>query len=76
MEPDADEDYMGDLSRFLPPSPFSSPPKNLGRRKQPSTQAQAQPRAKREKGVAWQERRRQELCMFVLLSSSYRHTKH
>ena len=26
MEPDADEDYMGDLSRFLPPSPSSSPP--------------------------------------------------
>jgi hypothetical protein len=60
MEPDADEDYMGDLSRFLPPSPSSSPPKNLGRRKQPSTQAQAQPRAKRGKGVPWQERRRQE----------------
>jgi hypothetical protein len=62
MEPDADENYMGDLSRFLPPSPSSSPPKNLGRRKQPSTQAQAQaqPRAKRGKGVLWQERRRQE----------------
>jgi hypothetical protein len=53
MEPDADEDYMGDLSLFLPPSPFSSPPKNLGRQNQPSTQAQAQPRAKRGKGVAW-----------------------
>ena len=61
MEPDADEDYMGDLSRFLPPSPSSStPPKNLGRRKQPPTQAQAQTRAKRGKGVPWQERRRQE----------------
>ena len=62
MEPDADEDYMGDLSRFLPPSPSSSPPKNLGRRKQPPTQAQAQAqaRAKRGKGVPWQERRRQE----------------
>ncbi|XP_066353540.1 uncharacterized protein [Miscanthus floridulus] len=61
MEPDADEDYMGDLSRFLPPSPSSStPPKNLGRWKQPPTQAQAQTRAKRGKGVPWQERRRQE----------------
>jgi hypothetical protein len=61
MEPDADEDYMGDLSRFLPPSPSSSsPPKNLGRRKQPPTQAQAQTRAKRGKGVPWQERRRKE----------------
>ncbi|XP_020396442.1 uncharacterized protein, partial [Zea mays] len=60
MEPDADADYMGDLSRFLPPSPSSSPLKNLGRRKQPSMQAQAQPRAKHGKGVPWQERRRQE----------------
>lgn len=61
MEPDADEDYMGDLSRFLPPSPSSScPPNNLGRRKQPPTQPQAQSRAKRGKGVPWQERRRQE----------------
>ncbi|KAF8690139.1 hypothetical protein HU200_041379 [Digitaria exilis] len=58
MEPDADEDYMGDLSHFLPPSPSSSPSRNLGRRKQPP--AQAQPQAKRGKGVPWKERRRQE----------------
>ncbi|KAJ1269105.1 hypothetical protein BS78_07G184900 [Paspalum vaginatum] len=57
MEPDADEDYMGDLSHFLPPSPSS---RSLGRRKQPPTQAPAQARAKRGKGVPWQERRRQE----------------
>ncbi|WVZ92243.1 hypothetical protein U9M48_038324 [Paspalum notatum var. saurae] len=62
MEPDADEDYMGDLSHFLPLSPPSSPSSSLGRRKQPPTQAQApaQGRAKRGKGVPWQERRRQE----------------
>ncbi|KAL6858928.1 hypothetical protein ACP4OV_017930 [Aristida adscensionis] len=65
MEPDADDDYMGDLSQFLPPSP-SSPPGGLGRRKQPPGQAPAQApaaaaaRAKRAKGVPWQERRRQE----------------
>ncbi|PUZ52171.1 hypothetical protein GQ55_6G248700 [Panicum hallii var. hallii] len=59
MEPDADEDYMGDLSHFLPPSPSSSTPSsNLGRRKQPPAQAQA--RAKRGKGVPWQERWKQE----------------
>ncbi|CAL4999706.1 unnamed protein product [Urochloa decumbens] len=62
MEPDADDDYMGDLSHFLPPSPSSSPSRNLGRRKEPPApaRAQAQTRAKRGKGVPWQERRRQE----------------
>ncbi|CAO2169604.1 unnamed protein product [Urochloa humidicola] len=62
MEPDADDDYMGDLSHFLPPSPSSSPPRNLGRRKEPPApaRAQAQTRSKRGKGVPWQERRRQE----------------
>jgi hypothetical protein len=60
MEPDADEDYMGDLSHFLPPSPSSSPSRNLGRRKQPPAPAQAQTQAKRGKGLPWQERRRQE----------------
>jgi hypothetical protein len=64
MEPDADDDYMGDLSHFLPPSPSSSDPsRNLGRRKQPTgPQAQqpaAAPRSKRAKGVPWKERRRQ-----------------
>ncbi|KAL6646138.1 hypothetical protein ACP70R_017746 [Stipagrostis hirtigluma subsp. patula] len=61
MEPDADDDYMGDLSHFLPPSP-SSPSRGLGRRKQPPGRAPAPapPRAKRAKGVPWQERRRQE----------------
>ncbi|KAK3122113.1 hypothetical protein QOZ80_8BG0665300 [Eleusine coracana subsp. coracana] len=64
MEPDADDDYMGDLSHFLPPDPSSSPSRSLGRRKQPTGQAQPQPaaasRAKRAKGVPWKERRRQE----------------
>jgi len=61
MEPDADEDYMGDLSNFLPPSPSSpTPSSNVGRRKEPPAQAPAQTRAKRGKGVPWQERRRQE----------------
>ncbi|RCV31776.1 hypothetical protein SETIT_6G205400v2 [Setaria italica] len=60
MEPDADEDYMGDLSHFLQPSPSSSASRNLGRRKQPPAPAQAQTRAKRGKGVPWRERRRQE----------------
>ncbi|RLM91241.1 hypothetical protein C2845_PM08G09550 [Panicum miliaceum] len=49
MEPDADVDYMGDLSHFLPLSPSSSPSRKLGRRKQPPVQAQA----KRGKGVPW-----------------------
>jgi hypothetical protein len=65
MEPDADDDYMGDLSHFLPRSPSSSDPsRSLGRRKQPTgPQAQqpaAAPRAKRAKGVPWKERRRQD----------------
>lgn len=63
MEPDAADDYMGDLSHFLPQDAPSSPSRSLGRRKQPTGQAQqpaAAPRAKRAKGVPWQERRRQE----------------
>ncbi|TVU05210.1 hypothetical protein EJB05_48364, partial [Eragrostis curvula] len=63
MEPDADDDYMGDLSHFLPPSPASSPSRSLGRRKQPAGQAQQSagaPRPKRAKGVPWRERRRQD----------------
>ncbi|KAG2579854.1 hypothetical protein PVAP13_6NG315300 [Panicum virgatum] len=58
MEPDADEDYMGDLSHFLPPSPSSSTPSSkLGHRKQPPAQAQSQARAKRGKG---RERKQRE----------------
>ncbi|KAF0898013.1 hypothetical protein E2562_001695 [Oryza meyeriana var. granulata] len=63
MEPDdaGDEDYMGDLSHFLPPSP-SSPSRSLGRRKQPPAQERGQGhgQAKRAKGVPWQERRRRD----------------
>ncbi|KAF0919008.1 hypothetical protein E2562_027644 [Oryza meyeriana var. granulata] len=63
MEPDdaGDEDYMGDLSHFLPPSP-SSPSRSLGRRKQPLTQAwgQGHGEAKRAKGVPRQGRRLQD----------------
>ncbi|XP_040382747.1 G patch domain-containing protein 11 [Oryza brachyantha] len=70
MEPDGggddDDDYMGDLSHFLPPSP-SSPSRSLGRRKQPPAaqaqargQGQGQGQGKRAKGVPWQERRRRD----------------
>lgn len=47
VEADADDDYMGDLSHFLPPSP-SSPSRSLGVRKQPPAPAAAQ--SKRAKG--------------------------
>ncbi|KQJ98927.1 G patch domain-containing protein 11 [Brachypodium distachyon] len=57
VEADADDDYMGDLSHFLPPSP-SSPSRSLGVRKQPPAPAAAQ--SKRAKGLPWKERRRQE----------------
>ncbi|EEE68975.1 hypothetical protein OsJ_27886 [Oryza sativa Japonica Group] len=61
MEPDAaDDDYMGDLSHFLPPPTPSSPSRSLGRRRQPPAQ-QAQGQGKRAKGVVpWQERRRRD----------------
>ncbi|KAM0883726.1 hypothetical protein ACQ4PT_031449 [Festuca glaucescens] len=57
VEADADDDYMGDLSHFLPPSPSRS----LGVRKHPPAPAgQARGQAKRAKGLPWKERRRQE----------------
>uniref|UniRef100_A0ACD5ZUY2 Uncharacterized protein n=1 Tax=Avena sativa TaxID=4498 RepID=A0ACD5ZUY2_AVESA len=57
VEADADDDYMGDLSHFLPPSPSTS----LGARKQPpAPAAQARGQGKRAKGLPWKERRRQE----------------
>ncbi|CAM0912048.1 unnamed protein product [Alopecurus aequalis] len=57
VEADADDDYMGDLSHFLPPSPSRS----LGVRKQPpAPAAQARGKAKRGKGLPWKERRRQD----------------
>uniref|UniRef100_A0A0E0LWQ9 DUF4187 domain-containing protein n=1 Tax=Oryza punctata TaxID=4537 RepID=A0A0E0LWQ9_ORYPU len=62
MEPDAgDDDYMGDLSNFLPPPTPSSPSRSLGRRKQPpAQQARGQGQGKRAKGAPWQERRRRD----------------
>ncbi|KAF7108396.1 hypothetical protein CFC21_108883 [Triticum aestivum] len=60
VEADAEDDYMGDLSHFLPPSP-SSPTRSLGVRKQPPKPAPpARGQAKRAKGLPWKERRRQE----------------
>jgi hypothetical protein len=57
VEADADDDYMGDLSHFLPPSPSRS----LGVRKHPPVPAgHARGQAKRAKGLPWKERRRQE----------------
>uniref|UniRef100_N1R0M2 Coiled-coil domain-containing protein 75 n=1 Tax=Aegilops tauschii TaxID=37682 RepID=N1R0M2_AEGTA len=60
VEADAEDDYMGDLSHFLPPSP-SSPTRSLGVRKQPPKPAPpARGQAKRAKGLPWKERRRKE----------------
>uniref|UniRef100_A0A0D9X9M1 G-patch domain-containing protein n=1 Tax=Leersia perrieri TaxID=77586 RepID=A0A0D9X9M1_9ORYZ len=68
MEPDAgddEDDYMGDLSHFLPPPPSSSQSTTLGRRKlpppPPPSQGRGHGQPKRAKGrVPWQERRRRD----------------
>ncbi|XP_010928444.1 uncharacterized protein [Elaeis guineensis] len=51
-----DDDYMGDLSLFIPPEDSCSQKKKFG----PKIQSPEAPKPKRPKGISWQEQRRLE----------------